>query len=103
MITETLPQDDLLGEMVRNQLIYYPTVTRDPFRNRGRITDLMTSGRLFGDAGLAPLEAVHDRVMICGSPALLHDTRALLLDKGFIEGNHGEPGQFVVEKAFVER
>ena len=55
------------------------------------------------DADLAPLEAVHDRVMICGSPALLHDTRELLLGKGFIEGNHGEPGQFVVEKAFVER
>src|ERR1700730_5500143 len=102
MITETLPKDDLIGEMVRNQLVYYPTVTRDPFRNRGRITDLMMSGRLFGDAGLAPLEAVHDRVMICGSPALLHDTRALLLGKGFLEGNRGDRGRFVVEKAFVE-
>jgi ferredoxin--NADP+ reductase len=88
---------------VRNQLIYYPTVTRDPFRNRGRITDLITSGKLFSDAGLAPLEATHDRVMICGSPALLQDTRTLLLDKGFTEGNHGEPGEFVIEKAFVER
>ena len=103
MITERLPKDDLIGELVRNQLIYYPTVTRDPFRNRGRITDLMTSGKLFVDAGLAPLEAARDRVMICGSPALLLDTRALLLDKGFTEGNHGEPGEFVVEKAFVER
>jgi ferredoxin--NADP+ reductase len=103
MITEKLPQDDLIGDLVRNQLIYYPTVTRDPFRNRGRITDLITSGKLFGDAGLAPLAPVHDRVMICGSPALVHDTRALLLDKGFVEGNHGEPGQFVVEKAFAER
>lgn len=103
MITETLPKDDLIGELVRNQLIYYPTVTRDPFRNRGRITDLMTSGKLFSDAGLAPLESAHDRVMICGSPALLQDTRTLLLDKGFVEGNHGEPGEFVVEKAFAER
>jgi ferredoxin--NADP+ reductase len=86
---------------VRNQLIYYPTVTRDPFRNRGRITDLMTSGKLFGDTGLAPLVCEHDRVMVCGSPALVHDTRALLLGKGFVEGNHGEAGQFVVEKAFA--
>ena len=92
-----------IGDMVRAQLIYYPTVTRDPFRNRGRITDLMTSGKLFSDAGLAPLEAAHDRVMICGSPALLQDTRTLLLDRGFAEGNHGEPGEFVVEKAFAER
>ena len=41
--------------------------------------------------------------MICGSPALVADTRTLLNGKGFVEGNHGEPGQFVVEKAFVER
>jgi ferredoxin/flavodoxin---NADP+ reductase len=101
MITEHLPKDDLIGELVRSQLIYYPTVTRDPFRNRGRITDLITSGKLFSDAGLAPLAPEQDRVMICGSPALVHDTRALLSAKGFVEGNHGEPGQFVVEKAFA--
>jgi ferredoxin--NADP+ reductase len=103
MITQRLPNDELIGELVRDQLIYYPTVTRDPFHNRGRITDLMDSGKLFSDAGLAALEARHDRVMICGSPALVHDTRALLSAKGFVEGNHGEPGQFVVEKAFAER
>jgi len=103
MITEKLPNDELIGDLVRNQLIYYPTVTRDPFRNRGRINELMTSGKLFSDVGLAPLAAKQDRVMICGSPALIHDTRALLLDKGFVEGKHGEPGQFVVEKAFAER
>ena len=103
MITRDLPNDELIGELVRNQLIYYPTVTRDPFRNRGRITDLISSGRLFRDIGLASLEPEHDRVMICGSPALVQDTRALLLDRQFVEGNHGEPGQFVVEKAFAER
>jgi ferredoxin--NADP+ reductase len=103
MVTERLPNDELIGDLVRAQLIYYPTVTRDPFRNRGRITDLITSGKLFADAGLAPLEAAHDRVMICGSPALVHDTRALLAAKGFAEGNYGERGQFVVDTAFVER
>jgi ferredoxin--NADP+ reductase len=103
MIAEHLPNDELIGDLVRSQLIYYPTVTRDPFKNRGRITDLITSGKLFSDAGLAPLEPAHDRVMICGSPALVSDTRALLAGKGFVEGNHGEAGQFVVEKAFAER
>jgi ferredoxin--NADP+ reductase len=103
MITEKLPNDELIGELVRNQLIYYPTVTRDPFRNRGRITDLIGSGKLFSDIGLASLESRHDRIMICGSPALVHDTRELLSARGFAEGNHGEPGQFVVEKAFAER
>ena len=103
MIQEHLPNDELIGEMVREKLIYYPTVTRDPFRNRGRITDLITSGKLFGDIGLANLDAAEDRVMMCGSPALLVDTKQILLDRGFIEGNHGEPGDFVVEKAFAER
>ena len=103
MITETLPQDDLLGEMVRNQLIYYPTVTRDPFRNRGRITDLMTSGKLFEDIGLPPMSVENDRFMLCGSPDMIRDTRQLLTDGGYEEGNHGEAGHYVIEKAFVEK
>lgn len=103
MITETLPNDEMLGELVRQQLVYYPTVTRDPFRNRGRITDLITSGKLFEDASLPPLDAASDRVMICGSPALLTDMKELLLARDFVEGNHGEEGDFVVEKAFAER
>jgi ferredoxin--NADP+ reductase len=63
----------------------------------------MNSGKLFADANLASLESAHDRVMICGSPALVQDMRTLLLGKGFSEGNHGEPCQFVLEKAFAER
>ena len=102
-ITQTLPQDELIGELIRDQLIYYPTVTREPFRNTGRITELLSSGKIADDLGLADLEAEHDRVMMCGSPAMLVDTKALLLERGFVEGNHGEPGHFVIEKAFVER
>ena len=103
MITEKLPQDELIGELIREQLIYYPTVTRDPFRNRGRITSLITSGKLFSDISLPDLDAAKDRVMICGSQTLLVDTKSILIDKGFGEGNHGEAADFVVEKAFAER
>lgn len=103
MITEKLPQDELIGELIREQLIYYPTVTRDPFRNRGRITSLITSGKLFSDISLPNLDAAKDRVMICGSPALLADTKSILIEKGFEEGNHGQAADFVVEKAFAER
>jgi len=102
-ITEHLPAHEHLGELIQEKLVYYPTVTREEFANRGRITDLINSGKLFGDIGLASLEPEHDRVMICGSPALVHDTRALLSGRGFVEGNHGEAAQFVVEKAFAER
>jgi len=103
LIKETLPKDDMIGELVRDKLIYYPTVTRDPFHNRGRITDLITAGKLFRDIGLPPMEAAYDRAMICGSPALMEDMKVILFGMGMTEGNHGEPGQFVIEKAFAER
>jgi len=103
LITKDLPQDEFLGEEISSKLIYYPTVTREPFRNRGRITDLITSGQLFTDIGLPALEAEHDRVMLCGSPQMLADLKIMLEGSGFSEGNHGEPGHYVIEKAFVEK
>jgi len=102
-ITEVLPDDEFLGDEIREKLIYYPTVTREPFQNRGRITDLITSGKLFQDVGLPPLDAAEDRVMLCGSPQMIGDLRIILEERDFVEGNHGEPGQFVIEKAFVEK
>lgn len=102
-IENDLPADELLGEEIRAKLLYYPTVTREEFRHRGRITHLLGSGRIADDLGLAPLDAAHDRVMICGSPAFLSDITALLKGLAFIEGNSSEPGSYVIEKAFVER
>ena len=103
LITKRMQRNELIGNLVQEQLIYYPTVTRDPFRNRGRITDLITSRRLFDEIALPALRVEHDRVMICGSPALLVDIKELLTSRGYVEGNHGEPGDFVVEKSFAER
>ena len=102
LITQDLPRHEYLGEMVREKLIYYPTVTREPFRNRGRLTDLITSNKLFDEIGLEPLAAAHDRVMMCGSPTMLRDLVEIVRGMGFAEGNHSEPGQYVIEKAFVE-
>ena len=93
----------LFSEIIGDKLEYYPTVTREPFRNRGRITDLIASDKLFQDIGLPPLDLESDRVMMCGSPSMLAELRNLLIERGFIEGSHGEPGHFVIEKAFVER
>ena len=103
LLSKDLPQDELLGEMVSGQLIYYPTVTREPFRHQGRITNLMLSGKLFDDIGLPPMNRDDDRFMICGGAGILADARQLLIDRGYEEGNHGEAGEFVVEKAFVEK
>lgn len=102
-ITHALPNDDLLGETIRHGLIYYPTVTREPFAHQGRVTDLITSGSLTADLGLSPIDVAHDRVMLCGSPQMVSDMRAILNGRGFVEGNTGEAGHYVVERAFVER
>jgi len=102
-IQSELPQDEFLGEMIRDQLLYYPTVTREPFRNRGRITDLLTGGQLFTDLGLGPFDPQGDRFMLCGSPQLIADLKSIFNERGLHEGNHGEPGDYVVERAFVEK
>ena len=102
-VVARLRNDDVFGEMLDGNLHYYPTVTREPFRNRGRITDLISSGKLFDDIGQSSLSIDTDRVMLCGSPAMLEDLRVMFEDAGFSEGSHSEPGHFVVEKAFVER
>jgi ferredoxin/flavodoxin---NADP+ reductase len=98
-----LPQNEYFGELVSEKLIYYPTVTREPFRNRGRITDLITSGTLFKDLGVKPLDLGSDRLMLCGSPPMLADLRDALDERGLVEGTHSTPGHYVIEKAFVER
>jgi len=102
-IQRELPNHEFLGDLVRGKLIYYPTVTREPFRNRGRLTDLITSNALFDDLGLPPLDCGHDRVMLCGSPSMLADLRVILDERGFVEGNHASPGHYVIERAFVEK
>ena len=98
-----LAKDEFFGPVLADKLVYYPTVTREPFRNRGRITDLVTTNRLFADVDLPALNLETDRIMLCGSPSMLEDLRVILKNLGFTEGNHSEPGHFVIEKAFVER
>jgi len=102
-LTQELPRHEILGEMVSEQLTYYPTVTREPYKNSGRITDLIVSGKLFTDLGVPTLNPEEDRVMICGSPGLLKDLKVMLELRGFKEGNTSKQGDFVVERAFVEQ
>lgn len=103
LIINTLPHNEFFGEQVARQLIYYPTVTREPFRNQGRLTDLIRSGKLFSDIGLPPLDPELDRVMICGSPEMLDETDKMMSERGFIMGTNADAGTYVIEKAFVER
>ncbi len=102
-MVNALKTHEFLGDEVNAKLIYYPTVTREDFRNQGRITDLMDSGKLYADIGLPPMDKSRDRVMLCGSPQMMVDLKNRLVGLGFEEGNHGEAGDFVLEKAFAER
>jgi ferredoxin--NADP+ reductase len=103
LLRDELPRDPYLGESVRAQLRYWPLVTREPFARQGRIPDLIRGGALERGLALPALDPAHDRCMLCGSPAMLADTRAVLEARGFREGNMAVPREYVVERAFVER
>lgn len=103
-LEQDLKEHEYFGDMVREKLIYYPTVTREPFLNQGRQTDLIESGKLFTDIGEEPLNPETDRAMICGSPAMLKEISAMLDARGFEPSKHiGEMGDYVIERAFVEK
>jgi ferredoxin--NADP+ reductase len=97
-----LGQHELVGEQAQKQLLYYPTVTREPFPHQGRLTSLVESGKLFSDLGLPALDPGQDRVMLCGGPSMLKDLSRLLEARGLHAGNSETPGQYLVERAFVE-
>ena len=101
-LMRSILDDPLVGEFARGRLRHYATVTREDFTHKGRITDLITSGKLFEDLGLPPLSPEEDRAMICGSMAMLRDTKQILQDSGLVEGANNRPASFVVERAFVD-
>ena len=98
-----LAGDPLVQDQALLQFNYVPTVTREPFRNTGRIGDLIASGRLFDKlSGPAQFDPETDRVMLCGSMAMIRDTAAMLDALGFTEGSNAKPGDYVIERAFVD-
>ncbi len=102
LLVDHLPKHEFLGDAIAQQLIYYPTVTRQTYRTMGRITELIDKGRLAADLDLPLLDPREDRVMICGSPHMLRDLKSMLEARGLVEGNTSEPGDFVIERAFAE-
>jgi len=101
-ISKELPEHEFLGDIVREKLLYYPTVTREAFRNTGRLTDLIITGKLQRDLGLPALNLEDDRFMLCGSPSMLKDTCRILNGLGYTEARNGNQGHYVIERAFVE-
>ncbi len=103
-LTYELPQHEYLGEMISEKLVYYPSVTREEFRTQGRLTDLIRTDHMTNDLGLPPLNPKTDRAMLCGSPSMLKDTTDMLDKLGFhVSPKTGIPGDYVIERAFVEK
>lgn len=100
--TAGIHDDPLVGDEANAQLTYYPTVTRERFETPGRITDRIRSGDVFADLqlpiGFSPNT---DRVMLCGSMAMIKEAGELLETYGLKEGSNAEPGDYVLERAFV--
>jgi ferredoxin/flavodoxin---NADP+ reductase len=101
-LVEEIKNHEFLAEVVGDKLKHYATVTREDYPFKGRITDLIRNGKLFSDLGVPPLNPETDRGMICGSSAMLKETKQLLLDAGLNEGANNNPGEFVIERAFVD-
>lgn len=103
MIYEQLPENEFFGEEVKSKLLYYPTVTREPSKYQGRLTDLLRENKITRDLGLPEVSPEEDRFMLCGSPSMLKDMCNILNKKGFSETRQGVVGEFVIERAFVEK
>lgn len=93
--------DPLVGELAQERLRHVTSLTRADHKLEGRITNLIANGALCASLGAPQINRETDRVMICGSTAMLHDLKAMFLHYGFTEGSNHEPGEFVVERAFA--
>lgn len=100
-LVQSVLTHEYLGELAEDKLHYIPATTRSQSGNMGRINTWIEDGRLAECTGGA-LTPQTDRVMICGSMAMLETLRECCEKLGFDEGSNSRPGQFVIEKAFVE-
>jgi len=103
LITHELKHNEYFGDSVKEKLIYYPAVTREPYINYGRITHLLQTGKLIDDIGTPALNPENDRFMLCGSPGMLASLTEILDDLGFVETRKNDLGEYVIERAFVEK
>ncbi len=103
LITHELMHNEYFGNSVKEKLVYYPAVTREPFKNYGRITSLLETGKLIEDIGTPALKVEDDRFMLCGSPSMLKSLTEILIDLGFSETRRNDLGEYVIERAFIEK
>lgn len=94
-------EDPLVGEVANGRLLHFASATREESLHMGRITNLIATGEFFETLKISPFNPEHDRIMLCGSTAMIKDIRSFIAPQGFTEGSNNNPGSFVVERAFV--
>ena len=105
-LVDEIANHEILAEIVGDKLVHWASCTREDADagkgvHAGRMTDMMRSGTLYEELGIEPLNPETCRVMICGSMAMLKDCANLCEEAGLAEGSNSEPGQYVIERAFV--
>ncbi len=94
-------EDPLVGEFAQGRLKHFASATREESAHMGRITNLIATGEFFEALKISPFDAASDRIMLCGSTAMIKDIRHFIEPLGFEEGSNNRPGSFVLERAFV--
>ena len=94
-------EDPLIGELAHSQLLHFASTTREDSAHNGRITQLINDKTFFKSLNLDFFDPAQDRIMLCGSMAMIKDVKAMIEPLGFVEGSNHEPGTYVVERAFV--
>ncbi|MEL6747112.1 MAG: ferredoxin--NADP reductase, partial [Pseudomonadota bacterium] len=94
--------DPLVGEEAAPKLFHFASTTRETSAHMGRITTLIENGVLFETLGVPGFDPATDRIMLCGSMAMIQDIKAMLDNQGFVEGANNKPAQYVIERAFVD-
>ncbi len=100
-LLDKFQNETLLKELAGNKLKWILTTTREKSKNFGRITKFIDDGKFKALTG-SDLCADKDRVMICGSLAMLQDHKCICESLGMIEGSNSKQGHFVIEKAFAD-
>ncbi|MEO4044215.1 ferredoxin--NADP reductase [Hoeflea sp. CAU 1731] len=101
-LTDIAKNDPLVGEEASEKLVHFPTTTQEDSPVMGRITTLIETGAMAAKLGMEQLDPETDRVMLCGSMAMIQDLKTMLDARGFDEGSNNRPSSYVVERAFVD-
>ena len=100
-IIQECMNDELIKEFINYKLLSYHSTTRENYIFNGRITELISSHKLFNDLKINSISP-DDRFMFCGSMGLNNDLKKIMIENNFHEGANNYPGEFVLEKAFVD-